>query len=42
VNDQHKEALIMKIITEIIGGAQGLLPISFKLQDIFEEYLDNS
>jgi transposase len=32
----------MKTITEIIGGAQGLLPISFKLQDIFEEYLDNS
>jgi hypothetical protein len=32
----------MKTITEIIGGAQGLLPISFKLQDVFEEYLDNS
>jgi hypothetical protein len=32
----------MKTITKIIGGAQGLLPISFKLQDVFEEYLDNS
>ena len=32
----------MKTITEIIGGAQGLLNISYRLQDIFEEYLDNS
>jgi transposase len=29
----------MKSITEIIGGAQGLLDISYELQDIFEEYL---
>jgi thymidylate synthase len=29
----------MKSISEIIGGAQGLLDISYELQDIFEEYL---
>jgi hypothetical protein len=29
----------MKTITEIIGGAQGLLNISYYLQDVFEEYL---
>ncbi|MHB9291140.1 hypothetical protein Holit_00212 [Hollandina sp. SP2] len=29
----------MKTITEIIGGAQGLLNISYNLQDVFEEYL---
>jgi transposase len=29
----------MKTITEIIGGAQGLLDIPFDLQDVFEEYL---
>jgi transposase len=29
----------MKSITEIIGGAQGLLNISYDLQDSFEEYL---
>jgi hypothetical protein len=27
-NSQHKEALVKKTITEIIGGAQGLLNIS--------------
>jgi hypothetical protein len=31
----------MKTITEIIGGAQGLLDISYNLQDVFEEYLDD-
>jgi hypothetical protein len=29
----------MKTITEIIAGAQGLLNISYALQDVFEEYL---
>jgi transposase len=29
----------MKTITEIIGGAQGLLDISYNVQDVFEEYL---
>jgi transposase len=29
----------MKTITEIIGGSQGLLNISYNLQDVFEEYL---
>jgi hypothetical protein len=29
----------MKTITETIGGAQGLLNISYNLQDVFEEYL---
>jgi transposase len=29
----------MKTITEIIAGAQGLLNISYELQDVFEEYL---
>jgi transposase len=29
----------MKTITEIIGGAQGLLNISYDLRDVFEEYL---
>jgi hypothetical protein len=29
----------MKTITEIIAGAQGLLNISYNLQNIFEEYL---
>jgi transposase len=29
----------MKSITEIIGGAQGLLGISYELQDSFEEYI---
>jgi transposase len=29
----------MKTITEIIAGAQGLLNISYNLQDVFEEYL---
>jgi hypothetical protein len=28
-----------KTITEIIGGVQGLLSISYHVQDIFEEYL---
>lgn len=32
----------MKTITEIIGGAQGLLDISYNVQDIFEEYLDKT
>jgi transposase len=41
-DNQNKEALVMKTITEIIGGAQGLLNISWKLEDIFEEYLDNT
>ena len=31
----------MKTITETIGGAQGLLDISYNVQDVFEEYLDN-
>jgi transposase len=31
----------MKSITEIIGGAQGLLDISYELQGIFEEYLSD-
>jgi hypothetical protein len=31
----------MKTITEIIGGAQGLLNISYNLQDVFEEYLSD-
>jgi transposase len=31
----------MKSITEIIGGAQGLLDISYELQDVFEEYLSD-
>jgi hypothetical protein len=31
----------MKTITEIIGGAQGLLDINFNLQDCFEEYLSD-
>jgi transposase len=31
----------MKSITEILGGAQILLGISFNLQDTFEEYLTN-
>ena len=30
----------MKTVTEIIGGAQGLLDISFDLQNCFEEYLN--
>jgi transposase len=34
-----KETLAMKTITETIGGAQGLLNISFDLQGCFEEYL---
>jgi hypothetical protein len=38
VNNQHKEALVMKTITEIIGGAQGLLNIPYNLRDVFEEY----
>jgi hypothetical protein len=29
----------MKNITEILGGAQLLLGVSFDLQDVFEEYL---
>ena len=29
----------MKSVTEILGGAQILFPISFEIQDIFEEYL---
>jgi transposase len=29
----------MKNITEILGGAQLLLDVSFDLQDVFEEYL---
>jgi transposase len=39
LNHQYKETLVMKTITEIIGGAQGLLNISYDLQDVFEEYL---
>jgi hypothetical protein len=39
LNHQHKETLVMKTITEIIGGAQGLLNISYDLRDVFEEYL---
>ena len=31
----------MNSITEIIGGAQGLLDISFDLQNCFEEYLND-
>jgi transposase len=31
----------MKTITQIIGGAQGLLDISYNLQDVFEEYLSD-
>jgi transposase len=31
----------MKSIAEIIGGAQGLLDISYELQDVFEEYLSD-
>jgi transposase len=31
----------MKTITEIIGGAQGLLNISYDLRDVFEEYLSD-
>jgi hypothetical protein len=42
LNNQHKEALVMKTITEIIGGAQGLLNISYKLEDVFEGSLDNT
>jgi transposase len=38
-NNQNKETLVMKTITEIIGGAQGLLNISYDLRDVFEEYL---
>ncbi|MGA2547678.1 MAG: hypothetical protein ABSF43_14090 [Rectinemataceae bacterium] len=30
----------MKSITEILGGAQTLLGVSFELQDCFEEYLN--
>ena len=29
----------MKTITQIIGGAQALLPVSFELKECFEEYL---
>ena len=29
----------MKSVTEILGGAQFLLGVSFDLQDTFEEYL---
>ena len=29
----------MKSITEILGGSQMLLGISYEIQDIFEEYL---
>ena len=29
----------MKSVTEILGGAQILFPISFEIQDVFEEYL---
>ncbi|MCP4062165.1 MAG: transposase [Gammaproteobacteria bacterium] len=32
----------MKSVTEILGGAQFLLGLSFDLQDIFEEYLTES
>jgi len=32
----------MKTITEILGGAQTLLPIDFHLQDCFPEYLSNN
>ncbi|MDR3343076.1 MAG: hypothetical protein LBT14_09895 [Treponema sp.] len=31
----------MKTIAEIIGGAQGLLDISYNVQDVFEAYLSN-
>jgi transposase len=41
MTDQHKEALVMRTITEIIGGAQGLLDIFYNLQDVFEEYLSD-
>ena len=36
---QEEETLSMKSITEILGGAQILFPISFEIQDVFEEYL---
>jgi hypothetical protein len=29
----------MKSVTEILGVAQILFPISFEIQDVFEEYL---
>jgi hypothetical protein len=39
VKNKHKETLVMKTITEIIGGAQGLPDIPFDSRDVFEEYL---
>lgn len=42
---QHKrhteESPSMKTITEILGGAQTLLPVSYDIQDCFEEHLTN-
>ena len=32
----------MKTITEILGGAQTLLPIEYPLQECFPEYLSNN
>ena len=36
-----KETLVLKTVTEIISGAQGLLDIGFELQFCFEETLNN-
>jgi transposase len=36
---EEVKTLSMKSVTEILGGAQILFPISFEIQDIFEEYL---
>jgi hypothetical protein len=36
---EEVKTLSMKSVKEILGGAQILFPISFEIQDIFEEYL---
>lgn len=39
-NKQAKEAILsMRSVTEILGGAQILLGISYDIQDVFEDYL---
>ena len=41
-NNKRRRPLPMKSITEILGGAQILLGVSFNIQDVFEEYLTES
>jgi hypothetical protein len=41
IRNQNQEALAMKTITQILGGAQALLNVPFDIQNCFEEYLSD-